>query len=515
MGVDSSTQGMKAVVIDADRGQIVASEAVNFGKEFGGKYDSPEGVIIHPDPLVKHSDPLMWLEALELLLERMKAKAAPLSEVAAISGCGQQHGSVYLKANFGELVSSPPKGICLRDAIAPALSRKSSPIWMDSSTSAQCRKLDGRIGAEKVRERTGSAPIERFTGPQIMKFHEAEAGSYAQTGCIHLVSSFICSVLAGKSAPIDYGDGAGMNMLNIRTLQWDKEICDAIAPSLLGKLPTPAPSTTIVGKISPYFGKFGFSPETKIVAFTGDNPASLVGTGAATGSVAVISLGTSDTFFAAMSKAHTDPDGCGHVFGNPAGGFMSLICFKNGSLARERLKDELGVDWDFFGRDAFMRAEPGGGSDNIMTPHFVPEITPPRLHPVVKTSGSKDFMEGKASKEIRIRAMVESQMLAMRLHSSWIGERFGTIRITGGGSRSPGICQTAADVFGAKVETISVPDSAALGGAMIAAAATGAASFEELSSKFAAASRTIGADKGRKAVYDRMLDLYRELEKEG
>ena len=50
----------------------------------------------------------------------------------------------------------------------------------------------------------------------------------------------------------------------------------------------------------------------------------------------------------------------------------------------------------------------------------------------------------------------------------WIGA-FDTIRVTGGASRSKGIRDTITAVFGAKVETLDVPDSAALGGAILAA----------------------------------------------
>jgi xylulokinase len=44
-----------------------------------------------------------------------------------------------------------------------------------------------------------------------------------------------------------------------------------------------------------------------------------------------------------MDSPCTDPRGYGHVFGNPAGRFMSLICFKNGSLAREKIRDRFGL----------------------------------------------------------------------------------------------------------------------------------------------------------------------------
>lgn len=513
MGIDSSTQGIKAVIVDSEKMEIIATEAVNFANELGEKYDSPEAVIKNPDPLVKHSNPLMWLEGLEILMERLQKKSLPLENIRAISGCGQQHGSVYLNSKFEKIISSLDSKKKLHEQIAPALSRSSSPIWMDSSTSEQCKILSDKIGIDKVRQITGSAPIERFTGPQIMKFFQTEPQKYHDTCIIHLVSSFMASVLSGKSAPIDYGDGAGMNMMNIQTLKWDDNIAKIIAPEILNKIPPLSKTTAILGNINPFFTKYGFSPNTKIVVWTGDNPASLVGTGAAAGSVAVISLGTSDTFFCAMEKPHTDPNGCGHVFGNPAGGFMSLICFKNGSLAREKIKNECNVTWEYFGNDAFGNTKPGGGTNNILLPRFVPEITPLRLKNKLTLSGSEEFKSGK-NKDLYIRAIVESQMLAIKIHSEWVGQNFKTIRITGGGSKNPGICQTAADVFSATVETIAIPDSAALGAAMTAAVADGSAGFSELAAIFAKPVNTIKPRLEYKEIYAEMLEKYKLLESE-
>ncbi len=101
----------------------------------------------------------------------------------------------------------------------------------------------------------------------------------------------------------------------------------------------------------------------------------------------------------------------------------------------------------------------------------------------------------------------------MRLHSLWIGQNFKLIRITGGGSKSPGICQTVADVFSVDVESIAIPDSAALGSAIIAAAATGIESFSNLISIFAKPVKTFKANLDNKAIYDRMLKKYKKLRK--
>lgn len=48
--------------------------------------------------------------------------------------------------------------------------------------------------------------------------------------------------------------------------------------SLASKLGTPVPTATDLGAISPYFvQRYGFKPECRVVAFTGDNCSALAG----------------------------------------------------------------------------------------------------------------------------------------------------------------------------------------------------------------------------------------------
>jgi len=439
LGLDSSTQSLTALIIDTEEGKIVSKESVNFGKDLP-EFNCPNGVLEHENEKINHSDPLMWCAALDMLLGRLKEQGAPLAEIKGISGSGQQHGSVYLNNSFSDIVESLDSSKSLQDQIAPALTLKTSPIWMDSSTGVECREITEVIGS-RVQDDTGSPAIERFTGPQIRKLYKNEPETYHSTSHIQLVSSFLSSILAGKVSPIDYGDGAGMNLLNLKSLKWDQDIANATAPNLLDKLPEPVPSSHIVGKISKYFcEKYGFHIDTDCVAWSGDNPNSLIGTGASKPGTAVISMGTSDTFFAAIKSPITDPDGYGHVFGNPAGGFMSLICFTNGSLAREKVKEETGVSWDEFDNKSFEITSPGNNG-NMMLPYFVPESTPLVPEAGIKLSGDQDFCNGDSETAVKVRAIVESQALSIRHHSEWIAQEnpFETIRMTGGGSKSPGI----------------------------------------------------------------------------
>ena len=458
LGIDSSTQSVKALVYNVEDKSVVTAVSVNFGKDLP-EFGCPDGFLPNEDPLVRQADPLLWVAALDKVLQKL-ADSFDTSKIDAIGGDGQQHGSVYLGDGWSAALASlsdPSDGRTLVERLDGAFSRSVAPIWMDSSTHAEVAALDARF-CEALRLRTGSPAIERFTGPQIMKFAKDDPTAYAATKRIHLVSSFLCSILAGADAPVDTGDGAGMNLLDLGKGEWDREICTFTAPGLLGRLP--AVRNGRAGSLAPYFERYGFRAGIPVAAFTGDNPASLVGTGADKPGIAVISLGTSDTFFAAMPDFRTDPGGCGHVFGNPSGGFMSLACFKNGSLAREKVRTMVGCDYRFFDETAFELA---AGFQERAFPYFEEEITPKHA----ATGLEADFDWNAASDAEKVVAIVRGQVLNMFERTRWIGS-FDTIRVTGGASRSKGIRGTIAAVFGAKVETLNVPDSAALGGAILA-----------------------------------------------
>ena len=171
-----------------------------------------------------------------------------------------------------------------------------------------------------------------------------------------------------------------MNLMDLAARQWSPAALEATAPDLGRRLPPIQESSSVFAEISPYWRvKYGFGP-AKLIPWSGDNPSSLIGLGLTTPGTLGISLGTSDTVFGPVVQPPDNPDGSGHVFGSPAGGYMPLICFANGSLAREHVRDAHGLDWDGFA--AALRTTPPGNGGAMMTPWFVPEITPPVLQPV-------------------------------------------------------------------------------------------------------------------------------------
>lgn len=462
LGFDSSTQSLTGLLINLENLRVVSELAVSFG-EFP-EYGCPRGFLENLPEEEVHADPRVWLAALEKLLGRMKDEGWPLREVVALSGSGQQHGSVYLRSGFGEKLRHLDPSRSLVSQLEGIFSRPTSPIWMDVSTSTECAEITAAVGgAQEVCERSGSVAIERFTGPQIRAFWKRNPQAYEETARIHLVSSFLCSVLSGTDAPIDTGDGAGMNLMNLAKREWDSVLLEATAPGLETRLPSVQPAASVAGPVSPYFiERFGFAPACVVLLFTGDNPSSLVGMGAAGGSRVIVSLGTSDVLFAAMKEPKTDPDGCGHVFGNPLGGYMTLAVVRNGSLAREAFRDQLGVDWS-----AFEEAgETNLPDDAVSLPFMTAEITPKRNGGLIETRPDLPAAG-------RIRAFLEGQAFNLLRQLKWMGLRPDELCLTGGASRNHGIAQIFANVFQVPVSRLAIPNSAAMGAAMRAALATG------------------------------------------
>lgn len=513
LGLDSSTQSLSAVLIGLDEGEILAEHSVSYEEKLPG-YGTENGVLRSDDPTIAHSPPLMWVKAIDVLFSEMREMGVDFSDVLAVSGSGQQHGSVYLNKKAEGILSSLDPGRELVGQMKDIFSRATSPIWMDSSTSKQCAELDEAMGGRQaMAEATGSVAFERFTAPQIRKFRQEAPDEYEQTDTIHLVSSFMASILSGRRAGIDRGDGAGMNMMDIAGFAWHPEALEATAPDLSGKLPPVVPSDTVAGKISSYFAKYGFPPETLSVVWSGDNPNSLIGLGLVEAGKIAISLGTSDTYFGFMPELHVDPAGEGHVFGAPCGGYMSLICFKNGSLAREKIRDSYGYSWGDFSRA--LNKTPCGNDGAIMLPYFEPEIVPNVLKP-----GVRRFDLDESDADANCRAVVEAQMLSMKIHSRWMGVTPRTICATGGASANREILRIAADVNNAEVFQFEGANGAALGAALRAAHAFLKdghieKTWSEVVKGFAkpVEGSRIQPDREAAAIYEKMAEKYMQCER--
>ncbi|XP_042812968.1 xylulose kinase isoform X2 [Panthera tigris] len=471
LGWDFSTQQVKVVAVDAEL-NVFYEDSAHFDRDLL-EFGTQGGVHVHEDGLTVTSPVLMWVQALDIILERMKASGFDFSQVLALSGAGQQHGSIYWKAGASQVLRS----------LSPDL-----PLHKQ---------------------------LQRFTGNQIAKIYQQNPEAYSHTERISLVSSFAASLFLGSYSPIDCSDGSGMNLLQIKDKVWSRVCLAACAPHLEEKLGSPVPSCSVVGAISSYYvQRYGFPPGCQVVAFTGDNPASLAGMRLEEGDIAV-SLGTSDTLFLWLQEPMPALEG--HIFCNPVGSqhYMALLCFKNGSLMREKIRDEsASCSWSEFS-EALRSTEMGNGG-NLGFYFDVMEITPEIIGR--HRFSAENHKVPAFPRDVEIRALIEGQFMAKRIHAEGLGYQVmpkTKILATGGASHNRDILQVLADVFGAPVYVIDTANSACVGSAYRAFHGLAAGTdvpFSEVV-KLAppprlAATPTPGASQ----VYEALLPRYAKLE---
>lgn len=317
-----------------------------------------------------------------------------------------------------------------------------------------------------------------------MRFREKYPSSYAQTARISLVSSFLASIFLGAIAPIDISDVCGADLWDIPSGKWYEELIALAAGgsqnvaklhSQLGAVAEDGGAP--FGNISNYFvSRYGFPEECKIIPFTGDNPSTILAL-PLRASDAIVSLGTSTTFL--MSTPHYKPDPSYHFMNHPTtpGLYMFMLCYKNGGLAREHIRDAINNDdsksWDKFNSTATSSPPLNQkNSEDAMRlalyfprPEIVPNVKAgtwrylyfPSTNTLSETqNGSADW----PAPATDARAILESQFLSLRLRSANLvtpqqsssGEQLPPqprrIYLVGGGSLNPAIADLCSDVLG-------------------------------------------------------------------
>lgn len=434
------------------------------------------GVQIGDNPNEFYCNPVMWIRAIETVLDRLLMQGANLISVVCISGSAQQHGSVFWNQHGIDILQKlDPDDFLYKQLDENAFAVKKSPIWMDSSTSKQCKEMENAVGGrDEMVKTTGSKCYERFTGAQIRKIFQEQPEAYKKTARISLVSSFLASLLLNKIAPIDHSDGSGMNLLNINTREWSQKCLNACADDLEEKLGEPVPTCSIIGKIGLFFvQRYSFNPNCLVAAFTGDNPSAVSGLNIHDDWIA-FSLGTSDTIMLCLDHHPAFNDG--HVLVHPTkrDGFMGLLCFKNGALVRDTFKKaEANNSWEIFSE--LLNSSPRG-NNGYMALHYLTQEILPNLKGTLRWSSLNNYenyenrpqLNQFPTQQIEIRALIEGQMLNRKAYAMDIGFKFGDktkIVATGGTSSNHTILQVMSDVFNSPVYIQKTPEAACLGAA--------------------------------------------------
>ncbi len=445
-GIDTSTQSTKLVVIDFDSKEVIFNDSVVYDTDLP-TYNTKNGVIQNLGEGVSESEPTMWIEALELLFKRLKESNIPQENIRAISVSGQQHGLVAIDAEGN-------------------LTRKTSKLWNDFSTQEECDLLTKAVGGiSNMIEEVGNSQLTGYTASKIYHFVRNEPEAYKKTTTLFLVHNYINWYLTGgKNGGVrvmEPGDASGMALWNPKTKKWSKKVIKIIADDLFKKLPKVEPSNKSIGFIGKDIaGKFGFDPNCKVDAGSGDNMYGAIGTGNINPGIVTISLGTSGTAYTFLEKAFIDPLGEIASFCDSTGNYLPLVCVTNLANGYNEILKQYNLSHSDF-NEIIKLTEPGN-EGRVLIPWYQGERTPsvPMASPIYFGFGLGDF-----KKEIMIRAVLEAHILNLYDGFKKLPVTVNEVRLTGGLSKSEAWRQTIADIF--EAETVPVKgEGAALGAAI-------------------------------------------------
>jgi xylulokinase len=139
LGFDLPTQQLKAVAITSDLDIVYAVE-VDFNFDLP-TYGAKKAVYIQEEEYEVFAPIAMWLEAVDLLLERLRQDGMVFDNVKSISGAGQQHGSVFWTGEAEQILRRLNLSKSLLSHISDALASPPGPLTGETRARRQNEML--------------------------------------------------------------------------------------------------------------------------------------------------------------------------------------------------------------------------------------------------------------------------------------------------------------------------------------------------------------------------------------
>jgi D-xylulose kinase len=435
IGIDSGTQGTKAVVFSREQGRILAEAYADHQliENIGGR---------------REQEPQWWIEACSTVISRLLTESGVSRQmIRAIGVSGQQHGMVPLDVD-GEVI-------------------RPAKLWCDTETAPQCDQITEHIGSNaKVIELIGNSIAAGFTASKILWLKQHEPYSYERLATVLLPHDYINYWLTGQRKT-EFGDASGTAYFDVKTRTWSDALLNAIDDSgkLQNCLPDLIPPDAPVGTIrSEIAEQFQLKSDTLVSAGGGDNMMAAIGTGNVIPGIVTTSLGTSGTIYSFSDQPVIDPNGELAAFCSSSGGWLPLVCTMNVTVSTELTRDLLGLSLADFNQLA--SSAPPGAEGIVLLPYFNGERTPalPKAKAVFFGLTGTNYIASNLA-----RASMEGATLGLRYGLDVLRQQGITpteIRLVGGGARSPLWRQMVAEIFNCPVVCPESSEAGAVGAAI-------------------------------------------------
>jgi xylulokinase len=451
-----------------------------------------------PKPGWAEQDPRDWWRACGLAVRKaLQSANLNAEDIACVGFSGQMHGAVLLDA----------KDEVVRSAI----------IWCDQRSEAQSKKLEELFGLETLIQLTCNPPLTNFTLTKLLWVRETEPENWARVAHVMLPKDYVRFRLTGERA-IDMADASGTLLLDVTHRRWSTEVLSKSGIDV-GLLPALYESPQVCGKVSDAGAEAtGLKVGTPVVAGAGDQAAGAVGMGIARAGAVSATIGTSGVVFAATDRPALDPKGRLHTFCHAIPGRWHVMGVTQAAgLSLRFFRDRFGVlskdgrdPYDILAEEA--SAAPPGSEGAFWAPYLMGERTP-HLDPNARAA-----LLGLTASHTRghiIRAVMEGVAYSLKDTFTIFEEMeipVTSIRLGGGGARSPLWRQIQADAYAHEVEIVAAEEGAAYGAAILAGTGAGAwSSVDEACDKVVREASRIAPDRSAAKTMKRGYRKFRKI----
>ena len=177
--------------------KVVYEAKVDFDADLA-KYGIKKGVFVVEAEREVYAPVAMWLEAVDLVLQRLKEQRTPFRRIKGISGAGQQHGSVYWSKQGEELLGALEPSKTLVDQLAKtAFAHPNSPNWQDASTQKECDSFDTELGSEETLARITGSKAHHVSSIENDTFRvlTSVSASRVRKSCVSTRNTLRCTAL--------------------------------------------------------------------------------------------------------------------------------------------------------------------------------------------------------------------------------------------------------------------------------------------------------------------------------
>jgi len=484
---DLGTTGDKATLFSAD-GELIGSCFSAYPTYY------PKQGWAEQDP------ELYWKAFCDSTKTLMETARIGVTDIAAVCFSGQMMAALPVDAH----------GRALRNSI----------IWADLRATAETDVLSKRIDADQVYELSGHRLSASYSAAKIMWIRDNEPEIYKRTAKFIHAKDYLSARLTGKIFT-DYSDASGMNLLDIRSLQWSPEIL-AAADIDRDKLPEIVESTEVVGRIiKTAADQCALAEGTPVVIGGGDGACATCGAGVVAEGQAYIYLGTSTWMAIASDRPLIDPARRTFTFCHfrkglyfPAGTMQSgggsfqwlknVLCDAEVSAA-----GQAGVDvYDLL---ALKAGQVRPGSEGVIFLPYLMGERSPLWNPQARACfiGLSMIHE----KKHMIRAVLEGVAFNMKTIAEAFTEQgveAEEIRMIGGGAKSPLWREIFADIMEKPIVKLNfIEEATALGAAIAGGVGVGIFSSLRDADKLVKAVQRTPVDRENSSVYRKHYDIFR------